>query len=150
MRASTHQQQGFSLIEVMIVLALMGLLMGVVATNLTEGPVLRESAREVLASLRHARSSAIMTQKQTRWIMDTANKSFQMEGVANAQSQSRQLSPAVEVKLNTAASEVISNSQGAIRFYPDGSSTGGSVDVIYKGQSYKVNVEWVTGRVSIE
>jgi general secretion pathway protein H len=150
MRASTRQQQGFSLIEVMIVLALMGLLMGVVATNLTEGPVLRESAREVLASLRHARSSAIMTQKQTRWIMDTANKSFQMEGVANAQSQSRQLSPAVEVKLNTAASEVISNSQGAIRFYPDGSSTGGSVDVLYKGQSYKVNVEWVTGRVSIE
>lgn len=150
MRASTCQQQGFSLIEVMIVLALMGLLMGVVATNLTEGPVLRESAREVLASLRHARSSAIMTQKQTRWIMDTANKSFQMEGVANAQSQSRQLSPAVEVKLNTAASEVISNSQGAIRFYPDGSSTGGSVDVLYKGQSYKVNVEWVTGRVSIE
>ncbi|MEN9433536.1 MAG: hypothetical protein RLZZ422_1125, partial [Pseudomonadota bacterium] len=63
---------------------------------------------------------------------------------------SRQLSPAVEVKLNTAASEVISNSQGAIRFYPDGSSTGGSVDVLYKGQSYKVNVEWVTGRVSIE
>jgi general secretion pathway protein H len=150
MRASTRQQQGFSLIEVMIVLALMGLLMGVVATNLTEGPVLRESAREVLASLRHARSSAIMTQKQTRWIIDTANKSFQMEGVANAQSQSRQLSPAVEVKLNTAASEVISNSQGAIRFYPDGSSTGGSVDVLYKGQSYKVNVEWVTGRVSIE
>ncbi|MEN9434872.1 MAG: hypothetical protein RLZZ422_2461, partial [Pseudomonadota bacterium] len=73
MRASTRQQQGFSLIEVMIVLALMGLLMGVVATNLTEGPVLRESAREVLASLRHARSSAIMTQKQTRWIIDTAN-----------------------------------------------------------------------------
>lgn len=137
---------GFSLIEVMIVLALTGLLMGVVATNLTEGPVLRESAREVLASLRQARSSAIMTQKQTRWIMDTSTKSFTIEGL----NQERKLSPNIELKLNTAASEVMSNNKGAIRFYPDGSSTGGSIDVIYKGQTYKVNVEWITGRVSIE
>ncbi|MBK8453184.1 MAG: GspH/FimT family pseudopilin [Thiofilum sp.] len=138
--------RGFSLIEVMIVLALTGLLMGVVATNLTEGPVLRESAREVLASLRHARSSAIMSQKQTRWIMDTSNKSFQVEGLK----QERKLSTAIELKLHTAASEVLANNRGAIRFFPDGSSTGGSVDVTYKGQTYKVNVEWVTGRVSIE
>ena len=138
--------RGFSLIEVMIVLALTGLLMGVVATNLTEGPVLRESAREVLASLRHARSSAIMSQKQTRWIMDTTNKSFQIEGLK----QERNLSAAIELKLHTAASEVIGSKQGAIRFFPDGSSTGGSVDVTYKGQTYKVNVEWITGRVSIE
>ncbi|WP_020560380.1 GspH/FimT family pseudopilin [Thiofilum flexile] len=138
--------RGFSLIEVMIVLALTGLLMGVVATNLTEGPVLRESAREVLASLRHARSSAIMSQKQTRWMMNTASRTFQIEGIK----QERTLSAAIELKLHTAASEVMGKDQGAIRFFPDGSSTGGAVDVSYKGQTYKVNVEWVTGRVSIE
>ena len=138
---------GFSLIEVMIVLAIVGLFMGVVASNLSEGPVLRESAREIVASIRHARSSAIMQQKQMRWVVDIERKAFWVEA---AKSQERTVSSAIELKVNTAASEVMSKSQGAIRFFPDGSSTGGSVDVSYKGQTYKVNVEWVSGRVDLE
>ncbi|HPQ94516.1 MAG TPA: GspH/FimT family pseudopilin [Thiolinea sp.] len=51
-------------------------------------------------------------------------------------------------RLNTAASEV-SGATGSVRFFPDGSSTGGSVELEANGQAFKINIEWITGRVSI-
>ena len=129
----------------MLVLVLAALLMGVVATSLSEGPVLRKSAREVAASLRHARSVAILRQTPMTWSMDTGNKTFWS---GSDQSQRRELHASITPKLNTAASEV-SGATGSIRFFPDGSSTGGSVELEANEQSFKVNVEWITGRVSI-
>ena len=38
---------------------------------------------------------------------------------------------------------------GAIRFYPDGSSTGGRITVASGERKYLVDVDWLTGRVSI-
>lgn len=140
--------QGFTLLEVLIVLVLGGLLMGVVATSLSEGPVLRKSSREVAASLRHARAMAIMRQQPALWKMNIKEKRFWIEGGEG--DTERKLSTAVEAKINTTSSEVNSADQGGIRFFPDGSSTGGSVELGYNQQSYKINVEWVTGRVSVQ
>jgi general secretion pathway protein H len=135
---------GFSLLEVLLVLVIAGLLMGVVATSLTEGPVLRKSAREVAASLRHARSVAILQQKEVVWSMNIQNRQFWVDG----KGKKRDLHPQVSAKINTSRSEVISAQQGNIRFYPDGSSTGGSVELTAREQTFKVNVEWISGRIS--
>lgn len=139
---------GFTLLELMIVLVLGGLLMGVVATSLSEGPVLRKSSREVATSLRHARAQAVMRQQAVVWKMDIKAKRFWIDGTG--ETEQRDLNSALEAKINTTSSEVDSAGQGGIRFFPDGSSTGGSVDLTYEQQTYKVNVEWVTGRVSIQ
>jgi general secretion pathway protein H len=37
---------------------------------------------------------------------------------------------------------------GLIRFYPDGSSSGGEIDLAFRGESATVNVDWLTGRVA--
>lgn len=140
--------KGFTLLEVLIVLILAGFLMGVVATSLSEGPVLRKSSREVAASLRHARALAIMRQQPSLWKMNIQEKRFWIEGGSN--SDSRNFTDSIVAKINTTSSEVDSAQQGGIRFYPDGSSTGGSVELTYNQQTYKINVEWVTGRVSIQ
>lgn len=139
---------GFTLLEVLIVLVIGGLLMGVVATSLSEGPVLRKAARDMAASLRHARATAVMYQQPLVWKLDTQAQTYWLDG--GKSSEKRQLHKAVTAKLNTTASEVGTNGQGGIRFYPDGSSTGGSVELAYNQQAFKVNVEWVTGRVSIQ
>ncbi|MEZ5536077.1 MAG: GspH/FimT family pseudopilin [Thiolinea sp.] len=141
---SGHRVGGFSLLEVLLVLVIAGLLMGVVATSLTEGPVLRKSAREVAASLRHARSVAILQQNEVIWSMNIQTKQFWVGG----QDAKRDLHPTIEAKINTSRSEVVSSQQGNIRFYPDGSSTGGSVELTARNQTFKVNVEWISGRVS--
>lgn len=139
---------GFTLLELLIVLVLGGLLMGVVATSLSEGPVLRKSSREIAASLRHARAQAVMRQQPALWKMNIKDKRFWIEG--GADNTERTLSSTLTAKINTTSSEVNSPDQGGIRFYPDGSSTGGSVELTYNQQSYKINVEWVTGRVSVQ
>ncbi len=40
--------------------------------------------------------------------------------------------------------------RGAIRFYPDGSSTGGRITVASGERKFLVDVDWLTGRVSIK
>lgn len=148
--AGAHEQpgglkpNGFSLLEVLLVLVLGAILMGVVATSLTEGPVLRKAAREVAASLRHARSVAILQQKQVTWSMNIQSRQFWVNGKGGK----RDFHDSVTAKINTASSEVISAYQGNIRFFPDGSSTGGSVELTARKQTYKVNVEWISGRIS--
>lgn len=148
--AGTHEKSGglkpngFSLLEVLLVLVLGAILMGVVATSLTEGPVLRKAAREVAASLRHARSVAILQQKQVTWSMNIQSRQFWVNGKGGK----RDFHDSVTAKINTASSEVISAHQGNIRFFPDGSSTGGSVELTARKQTYKVNVEWISGRIS--
>lgn len=139
--------KGFTLLEVLLVLIIGGLLMGVVATSLSEGPVLRKNSREVAASLRQARAQAVMRQMPVLWKMNIQDKRFWLEG---GQGEERKLSEAVTAKINTTSSEVDSADQGGVRFYPDGSSTGGSVELTHNEQTYKINVEWVTGRVSIQ
>lgn len=136
--------RGFSLLEVIVVLAIVGLMMGVVAANLNEGPILRNAAQELATSLRHARSVAILRQRETVWAMDTSAKLYWLEG----HPQKHQLSDGISPKINTATREVISTHQANIRFYPDGSSTGGSVELTVKGETYRINVEWISGRVS--
>ena len=53
------------------------------------------------------------------------------------------------MKLYAAQSEVESARKGSIRFYADGSSTGGRITVSSGERKYLVDVDWLTGRVSI-
>ncbi|PIV82132.1 type II secretion system protein GspH, partial [bacterium CG17_big_fil_post_rev_8_21_14_2_50_64_8] len=55
----------------------------------------------------------------------------------------------IEVALFTAQSELMDAKTGAIRFYPDGSSTGGRVTLSRGERKYRVDVDWMTGRVKI-
>ncbi len=143
-----RQVSGFTLLEVLLVLIIGGLLMGVVATSLSQGPILRNGSREIAASLRQARAAAVIRQQTLVWKMDVQAKQYGLDGVEGE--KQRTFNSLLEAKLHTAASEVDSVGKGGIRFYPDGSSTGGDVEMSYQQQSYKINVEWVTGRVSIQ
>jgi len=53
-----------------------------------------------------------------------------------------------EVSFVTAA-EVSGSLDGVIRFFPDGSSSGGSIRLSAAGRSYVIEVDWLTGRVAI-
>ena len=140
--------QGFSLLELMLVLSLSGILMGVVATAITQGPVLKKAARDVLASLRSARAQAVANQKATVWVMDIDNNTIQVVGATRFKTKS--IDESIRVKLNTAESELVGNAKGGIRFYPDGSSTGGSVELTANEHVFTVNVEWISGRISLD
>ena len=53
-----------------------------------------------------------------------------------------------DVLVNTTEREVRGD-LAAIRFYPDGSSSGGSIELGAEGVVFQVTVDWLTGAVAV-
>ena len=109
------------------------------------GAELKASARQLAAGLRKARSDAVSHRHETVLTVDVEGHRFQVSG----DSRNYRLPNSVEVKLFTAESELVNGNTGAIRFFPDGGSTGGRVTVSAHERKYDVDVNWLTGQVSI-
>lgn len=143
MRANTHRSGGFTLVELLVVLVIIGLTLGLVSTSLSRsvsGAELRSAARNLAASLRYTRTQAILKKEEKVFLVDTENRSYTAPGREDVT-----LPEGMDVLLTTARSELTSEAVGGIRFFPDGGSTGGHVDLITKGREYRVNVAWLTG-----
>ena len=54
----------------------------------------------------------------------------------------------IALELFTARSELESDTVGRVRFFPDGSSTGGRITLSLAERRYMVDVDWLTGRVT--
>ena len=104
---------------------------------------LRAAARTVAAGLRQTRGRAITDNRAAVLEFDVESRRIRLG------SRTRQLPRWVRLRLFTAQSERIDIARGAIRFFPDGSSTGGRVTLGTKDRSYSVDVDWLTGRVSL-
>jgi general secretion pathway protein H len=139
--------KGFTLFEVMIVLVLMALIAAVSAPLLSKGLGRAEakgSAQDVAAALRRARSEAVVRNAEVVLTVDVNQRSLRIDGV-----ETRSLPAKLQIELFTAQTEQISADSGNIRFFPDGSSTGGEI-VLADGRSkFHVQVDWLTGRVSV-
>jgi general secretion pathway protein H len=141
--------QGMTMIEILVVLAIMALGAAIVVPMVggtgASTADLRSAARQIAAGLRLARSEAIAQRRETVLTLDLEKRSFRV-----AREQRDVALPAkVELKLFTAQSDLVSEKQGAIRFFPDGGSNGGRVTVASGERKYEVDVDWLTGRVAI-
>lgn len=140
--------KGFTLVEVIVVLVIISLALALVGTSISRnisGAEMRTAARKVAASLRYTRTKAILSKSQQVFIVDTEAQTY-----LAPERPEEQLPEGMKVELNTARSELTSETAGGIRFYPDGGSTGGNVRLEANGRIYKVNVAWLTGEASVE
>ncbi len=139
---------GLTLLELLIVIALMAIVAGMVIP-MFGGPVstseLRSSARQLAAGLRLARSEAVSERRETFLVLDVAGKRFKVDREAQAHS----LPAKIELKLFTAQNDLVNESVGSIRFFPDGGSNGGRITVASGARKFDVDVDWLTGRVAI-
>lgn len=139
--------RGFTLIELMLVILLIAASYVLVPRYLfsgVSGADLKASSRDIAAGLRLARAEAVNTRRDTALTLDLEKRSFAVTG-----RDVRQLPEALELKLVTAQSEVVNEKVASIRFFADGSSTGGRVTVASGQRKYEVEVDWLTGKVSI-
>lgn len=142
------RHRGFSLLELLLVLVIAAAGYALVvrfSTGGVSGAELKSAARSVAAGLRDARGRAIATQRTATLTIDLERRAFEVSGGGRA----RTLPERLELKLYTAQSEIVDERRGAIRFYPDGSSTGGRVTLASGERALLVDVDWLTGRVSI-
>lgn len=140
-------QSGFTLLELLVVLVLLSAVTALVAPAFlkTGGVEVQATARNLAAGLRRARSQAIQSNTVTAMSVDVERKEFSL----SFEGSQRKLPRDIELSLYTARSAIESESRGAIRFFPDGGSTGGRITVKRGPRRLHVDVDWLGGRVRI-
>lgn len=148
-RKSSSRMRGFTLIEMLVVLAIAGLLVALALPRLTgadEKAALRAAVDQLAAGLRLTRSFAMTHGRSESFVLDTASGAFRAgDGSAPAQ-----IPRGVRAALVTVAQDRDGPHQGRIEFFADGSSTGGGITLAAANERSEVLVDWLTGRVSIQ
>lgn len=143
-----NASRGFTLLEILLVLFLTGLAYGLAVPMISSGAVtleLKGATRQLAAGLRKARGVAIAQRDEATLTVDVEQRQFMLSG----DSKTYPVSKKVELELFTAQSEQIGEKIGNIRFFPDGTSTGGRITLTAQGSSFTVDVDWLTGKVVI-
>ena len=144
----TASPGGFSLIELLIALVLLVAALALAPPYFSKGlstAEFKSSVRLVAAGLRSAQSQAIARNQEKLFILDVDKHQFSF----GAKSPPTKLPSSLTLTLKTAESEQISESEGGIRFFPDGSSTGGAITVASDTSALNLSVDWITGKVEI-
>lgn len=140
--------RGFTLVELMVVMVIIALIMGLVATSMSSSissAEARAASRKLVASLRYTRARAILDKKEQVLLVDIDNRSYQAPGRKRIN-----LPEGVDLTITTARSELTSESVAGIRFFPDGGSTGGHIELFVNGREYRINVAWLTGETRLQ
>lgn len=114
------------------------------AGNLVGGNRPEVAARDIATALRRTRNLAIAQNLDRALVVDVELKRLRVDGEAP-----RQLPAGLRYALLVAQIERLDSSTGGIRFHPDGSSTGGEISVGNGRTAFRVEVEWLTGRVVV-
>ncbi|MBK8182866.1 MAG: GspH/FimT family protein [Candidatus Competibacteraceae bacterium] len=142
------RQRGFTLLELLVVLVIAVLLVALtppLLSRMSGATELRGAARQIAAGLRLAREQAVTRQQDAVMTLDLAQHRFAVSG----DPREVVLPESVALHLYTAQSELVDQATGGIRFFADGSSTGGAITVSGPKLAYRVNVDWLTGAIAI-
>lgn len=142
-------QLGFTLLELMVVIGILGLALAIVAPSLNRarlGLMVRSAAYELAAGLRAARAAAQAGNSEQVVTLDLARRRYWAEGVVGL----RTFPTNVAVELAVPESERLGASAGRVRFFPDGSASGARVVLSDGRQAASVLVDWLNGDVRIE
>lgn len=141
--------RGFTLLEILIVISIIALSYTLIPKMFfsgVSGAELKSNARQVAGGLKLARDAAIYGRKPAFLSLDLGNRAFTVDGDVRV----HKLHPEVELKLFTAQDDLVSDTVGTIRFFADGSSNGGRVTIGSGARKYLIDIDWLTGRVTID
>jgi general secretion pathway protein H len=139
---------GFALIEILCVLAIIGLLAAIILPAIpraTSRAKLESYAVETAALLKADRTAALRRQIQVATQVDAQGRSIR-SGVTG-----RVIRFPADVSLDAyLASRCADRAVGrSIDFFPSGMSCGGTIALARPGMGYEVRVNWLTGGVEI-
>ncbi|MFD2112801.1 GspH/FimT family pseudopilin [Thiorhodococcus fuscus] len=139
--------RGFTLVELLVVMAIAALMMTAVPSLFSAampGLEMKSAARRTAATLRLARETAIRQGTDAALLVDLENHRLDLQGY-----RSLVLPKGLMIQLEAASSEMLDDQRGVIRFFPDGSSTGGRILILHEDHGYQVGVTWLTGRIQL-
>lgn len=129
-------------------MVIIALVMGLVTTSMSSSissAEARATSRKLVASLRYTRARAILDKTEQVLLVNLDERSYQAPGRDQIK-----LPEGVDLTISTARSELTSETVAGIRFFPDGGSTGGHIELTINGREYRINVAWLTGETSLQ
>jgi general secretion pathway protein H len=145
--APRRRSRGFSLIEIVVVIALIAGATALVAGLLNAGlpgQQLRGAARELAAQLRFARAQAIVSGEPQVLTLD-ANK----HEWSAPRGRHGVIPDKIEIIAVGARDDAAGEGVATYRFFPDGASTGGHVRLRRGEAEWRVDIAWLTGEVDL-
>jgi general secretion pathway protein H len=132
----------------LVVIVLIGLAAVAVSVSVTHGLAsarVRAASSELAGALRATRAQAIVQGEEKVFDVDTRRNSYD-----GAKHHEVALPRGLKVSITSAKEDRPDNHTGRIRFFPDGSSTGGRITLKAGQREWHVNVSWLTGQVQVD
>ena len=143
------RKRGFTLLELLVVLLIASLLMVLVPplfSGAVPGAKLKAAARDLAVALRLARNQSITRDMETQVYLNLESPAY-----AIGKQVPRPLPVGVELKVaSTAEQGAAQATHHVVRFFSDGSSSGTLITLSRGKRSYRLQVGWLTGKVTIE
>lgn len=144
---SRRATRGFTLLEILAVIILIGIAAAAVSISVTHGLAsarINAAAGELAASLRATRTQAIVHGEQRVFQLDMRADIYR-----GADQRDVRLPKGLDLSVTSATNDQTGGDIARIRFFPDGSSTGGRITLRSGQREWHVNVSWLTGAISV-
>lgn len=147
---------GFTLLELLVVLAIAGLLVALVPPVISAvlpGVQLKSATLEFAATLREARNRAVSRGTVIDVVIRTDESSYAIAGETPA-SLTADVNVGVSdgnpfTTMQLPANKALLDDRFILRFYPDGSSSGVRVEIKNARSSFQIDVGWLMGNVTV-
>lgn len=144
-RGARARMAGVSLLEMLLVVALIavvGLVAAMAMSGGIDGMRLRGAAKEIASQLRYTRTQAIASGVPQRFTLDPRTRRWEAPNGRRGQ-----LPEQLSVRFTGAREVQPQAGIGAIRFFEDGASSGGRIELGVRDAAWRIDVGWITGEV---
>ena len=141
--------KGFSLLELLIVLFILLLGTGAIGLKIGSGNDATEHqsvARDLVSALRFAKGQALISREETTVNIDLNENSY----TVSKRDKVFTIPDTIALTVVTAQEEMAGEGLANIRFFPDGSSSGGRVKLERNSVNWQIDINWLTGQVELE
>ncbi len=141
--------KGFTLLEIMLVLFIVILGFAAIGLNISSGndaTKLQSAARDMVSALRFAKGQALISHEETTVALDLNENTY----TVSDRDKVYTIPDTIALTVVTAQEELTGKGLASIRFFPDGSSSGGRIKLEMNSAIWQIDINWLTGQVELE
>ncbi len=138
---------GYTLTELLVVLLILSIALGgsvMFSLGRAGKASLPRLSSQVASLIGSASTRSVLTQREVLVVIDPVTNE-----ISTIAEDLISVPERFSIEIITAKSELLGERRAAIRFFPEGGSTGGSIRLSDAGNAVSIEVDWLTSRVSI-